>query len=270
MKVAIAATFRHRPEQDGSLIPASRIERAGVFAGHVVPAIGYVVAIVEGGKPFWSFGKYEAMELNRPPKPVRPANFATCRVDWVKCPECGANAPFPAPGKNDRMKGKCPFCGSSSAIRTPVKEDSDQFRRMLGDLADPLLQEAEAALRGDGEYAGLDGVPPDECEGPFPRLLIGAPDGAMEPDPAVPPAIQGLAQAKGRVLRLVGGMTAGELPSTSTGPMDWSIVPEIRACILDDDVVRAGWTRVDGLLTQYVRLPLPRLAAATVTAEVRY
>jgi len=277
-KIAVACTFRHHPDQDGSLIPASRTEESGLYAGRTIPFVGYMVAVGKGMRPFWSFVKYEALEHFSQPKQPRPANLATCRADWIVCPDCGAKGPFPSErkprGEDDRGGGgsgfrpqrpslSCPFCGGHRISRNAIKEGTDKFFECVGDLKDPLLQEAQAVL-DDPSLASQDGSP-------FPRLLLGGPSDKVSPQDDVPPAVQGLAQARGRSFRLLSDVSFENLEEW--GPLsdlDVAMIPEIKVASMDSEELRDGWSWNSGCLSLFVRLNVPVPVVHGPSMSIRY
>jgi len=252
--VKLAAMFRHNPDEDGSTIPASleRPDPSCEWETIVDPIVGFM-AISYNGRISWSFVKYEAPDARYPRRdsqhPVyRMARMSTTRVGHVTCPACGNSCIYPVWGNSD--ENRCPACWHKGQEVSIIKETDQEFFDLLGDLRDPLEQAVQS----------VDESTADEFR--FPELML---LGRLEPSASVPPGIQGLATSRGLALRMARETSLHDLfdpdlmecrPNEECGLL---ILPWISTGILDADKAREGWSKTEGCIAQYVKLPwLPK------------
>jgi len=258
MRIGIAAAFRHCPEKDGQHgIPASELVRRDFDSSDeylkkvspdqppVWPILGYLAYTLDGKKVLWSFMRYEAPQFwdrkRFPDFHSRGCGMGTCNVYHYTCKSCGRQDLFPFKGTSHLT---CPFCAEGPLTLSKIDIPSAEFDGMLGDLRDPLANEAIGVFNdsGAGEFE-------------FPMVVAGGP--GIEPSPSVPAAAQGAAQALGYGLRPV-----SEIPSLKEWPYSstpfLSIMPEITSGILDSEEVEDGKAWRVGCLSSWVKLYVPK------------
>lgn len=253
-KVAIAATFRHWPEEDGPAIPAS-IKREHPLCWWetiVDPIIGFL-AMSYNDRIFWRFIKYEAPEVRRlrlgqQELTIKPAYFSTTKVGHVTCPACGNSCMYPVSGEQEECR--CPACGHKGQEISYIHETDDEFSDMLGDLRQPL----EDVIRN------MDTVTASEFR--FPNLLI---KGQFTPSASIKPALQKWAAKSGSTLRLATETSFEDLKACKMAGNDIQLFIEsgIVSGVLDAELVKNGWKNTEGIVQSYVECDLSVMPLAS-------
>lgn len=240
-KIAVAAMFRHKPDEDGMAIPASVEVEHPKYRGETFchPIIGFMAVKPEGGRTVWCFMKYEA-PFYMATGPVKIARFSTTRVGHVGCPHCGNSCLYPVWGRPGNFP--CPACWSKGVDIAYVKETSEEFDQLLGELRQPLEEAVDSV---DLETAE---------EFRYPELML---LGRLEPSMGVDPLMQGKAAETGRTLRLGREATVEELMSTDMDGDDTGLLlmPGVTSGVLDLERVREGWNVTEGIVYSSVKLP---------------
>lgn len=241
-KVGVAAAFRHNPDEDGLLIPASTLITEGRQKDQVMPILGYLAYRVNG-QTLWSFIKYEAPD-SRWPQEKRPSTrgqVATARVANCRCPQCGFAAVMPLCGDGGRMR--CLECGASGLEVQPIKENSDEFLQMLGDLHDPLEAAAAAAENSDVEFD-------------FPQVLVTAK--GIGVSAAVPAQYAGAISGAGfGVKDIVEVSSFQEMLDLWDKEPALSITPDITSGWVDVDAARKGISQSWPVFRHWLKLWMP-------------